>query len=162
MAVVKYITKETNIDGSKSIVLTDSKLEVKPDNSGNVQFIVTDDGLKGNVAIPVQGTFVTGGSIAGNIITLTKSDNTTVTIQLPAIPVDVRVTGLKFERGKLKGTLSDGTGVETEFTLQVITQALQNATEQDKQAFKAVLLDIIKGEELKDTNDTLHGYLLPA
>lgn len=131
MASLQYITNEKNVTGSKSIGLADDKLEVKPDNTGNVQFALTENGLKG-------------------------------TVHLPAVPVDVKITGLNFENGKLKGTLSDGTEVETNFTLQVITQALQNATEQDKQAFKTVLLDIIKGEEVKDTSDTVHGYLLPA
>lgn len=162
MAVYKYLTQELNVDGAKSIELTDSKLEVKADNTGNVQFAITEDGLKGTVNLPAQATAVTGGSIAGNTITLAKTDGSSDTIQLPAVPVDVKITGLNFENGKLKGTLSDGTEVETNFTLQVITQALQNATEQDKQAFKGVLIEILKGEEVKDTSDNLHGYLLSA
>lgn len=162
MASLQYITNEKNVTGSKSIGLADDKLEVKPDNTGNVQFALTENGLKGTVNLPAQATAVTGGSIAGNTITLAKTDGSSDTIQLPAVPVDVKITGLNFENGKLKGTLSDGTEVETNFTLQVITQALQNATEQDKQAFKGVLIEILKGEEVKDTSDTLHGYLLSA
>lgn len=41
-----------NYEYGKTLDYVDAKLEVKPDNSGNVQFTRTDAGLKGEVVLP--------------------------------------------------------------------------------------------------------------
>lgn len=38
----------------KGLEYVDSKVSVKPDNSGNVQFEITENGIKGNVQLPAE------------------------------------------------------------------------------------------------------------
>lgn len=112
--------------------IVDNKTAVKPDNTGNVQFEVSEAGLKGNV-------------------------------DLPQIPVDVKLSDLEFTQdGKLKATLSDNSTTEVDFNAMVIIAALKAANEQQKAELKTFLLDLIKGEEVQDFGGVTKGYLLPA
>lgn len=111
--------------------IVDNKTAVKPDNTGNVQFEVSEAGLKGNV-------------------------------DLPQIPVDVKLSDLEFTQdGKLKATLSDNSTTEVDFNAMVIIAALKAANEQQKAELKTFLLDLIKGEEVQDFAGVTKGFLLP-
>lgn len=111
--------------------IVDNKTAVKPDNTGNVQFEVSEAGLKGNV-------------------------------DLPQIPVDVKLSDLEFTQdGKLKATLSDNSTTEVDFNAMVIIAALKAANEQQKAELKTFLLNLIKGEEVQDFAGTTKGFLLP-
>ncbi|MCI7480130.1 MAG: hypothetical protein MSA88_06820 [[Pasteurella] aerogenes] len=112
--------------------IVDNKTAVKPDNTGNVQFEVSEAGLKGNV-------------------------------DLPQIPVDVKLSDLEFTQdGKLKATLSDNSTTEVDFNAMVIIAALKAANEQQKAELKTFLLNLIKGEEVQDFAGTTKGFLLPT
>lgn len=122
MAVIKVVSEKdigkgliinenklnVNVDDT-TIQVTENKLGVAFDNTGNVQFSATDTGLKGEVTLPAVATTITAITVDGNNIKVTKSDGTEETVALPAMPIDVRLADAELtDDNKLKLTLSNG------------------------------------------------------
>ena len=148
----------------KTLEYVDAKTEVKLDNSGNVQLERTEAGLKASVVIPDAPEVpaaLNGATIQDHTITFTKTQGEAVTIELPAIPVDVKLQSLAFtDEGKLKATLSDNSTTEVDFTAEVVVKTLESASQEQKTRIKAALLNVFKGEEVQDFAGTTKGYLL--
>lgn len=174
MAVIQFFEKP---EVGKTTVVVDARLEVKPDNSGNVKFTRTDDGLKGEVALPAETVAITKVEIVDNKVKVTKSDETTEELPLPAQAVDVKLKGAELtEDNKLKLTLSDDSVIEAD--LAKFVDAPKSATEYwteikalpdlkdtviellKSPEAKAVLLEVLKGEEVQNLAGDTKGYLL--
>lgn len=115
-------------------------------------------------AIPEVPKAIKDIRIVNTTVTKTFTDNTTSTEQLPAPTVDVKLSGITFEAGKLKATLSDGTSTEAEFTTDFLVTVVESLTPEQKtrvvQALLSKLVDSLKGEEVKDFADNKLGYFL--
>lgn len=174
MAVIQFFEKP---EVGKTTVVVDDRLEVKPDNSGNVKFTRTDDGLKGEVALPAETVAITKVEIVDNKVKVTKSDETTEELPLPAQAVDVKLKGAELtEDNKLKLTLSDDSVIEAD--LAKFVDAPKSATEYwteikalpdfkdtvvellKSPEAKAALLEVLKGEEVQNLAGDTKGYLL--
>lgn len=174
MAVIQFFEKP---EVGKTTVVVDDRLEVKPDNSGNVKFTRTDDGLKGEVTLPAETVAITKVEIVDNKVKVTKSDETTEELQLPAQAVDVKLKGAELtEDNKLKLTLSDDSVIEAD--LAKFVDAPKSATEYwteikalpdfkdtviellKSPEAKAALLEVLKGEEVQNLAGDTKGYLL--
>ena len=174
MAVIQFFEKP---EVGKTTVVVDDRLEVKPDNSGNVKFTRTDDGLKGEVTLPEEKVAITKVEIVGDKVKVTKSDETTEELQLPAQAVDVKLKGAELtEDNKLKLTLSDDSVIEadlakfvdapkaaSEYWTEIKVLPDFKATVIDllkSPEAKAALLEVLKGEEVQNLAGETKGYLL--
>lgn len=96
--------------------------------------------------------------------TVLKLDASGLHAELPTPKADVHLSGLTFEGGKLKATLSDGTTAETDFAGSIVIEALKQASDADKKALadslKAQLIEALKGDEVTDFAENSKGYLL--
>lgn len=110
---------------------SDHKLKVKTDNTGNVQFELSDNGLKGQVTLP----------------------QIPVDVKLSSLEFT--------PTGKLKATLSDNSTTEVDFNAAVVIAAIKAANENQKAELKTFLLDLLKGEEVQDFAGNTKGFLLP-
>lgn len=149
-------------EADKGLEVTEGKLNVKI-KAGETVLKVGDEGLY--TELPAQQEIPVAfkdASISGTTITFTKTDDSTSTLELPAQTVDVHVSGLTFTDGKLKATLSDGSTAETDFTAEIVVNALKGADSTQKQALKELFVEILKGEEVQDLSGTVKGFLLPA
>lgn len=174
MAVIQFFEKP---EVGKTTVVVDDRLEVKPDNSGNVKFTRTDDGLKGEVTLPAETVAITKVEIVDNKVKVTKSDETTEELPLPAQAVDVKLKGAELtEDNKLKLTLSDDSVIEAD--LAKFVDAPKSATEYwteikalpdfkdtviellKSPEAKVALLEVLKGEEVQNLAGDTKGYLL--
>nr|DAV68837.1 MAG TPA: hypothetical protein [Caudoviricetes sp.] len=174
MAVIQFMEKP---EVGKTTEVVDDRLEVKPDNSGNVKFTRTDDGLKGEVTLPAETVAITKVEIVGDKVKVTKSDETTEELQLPAQAVDVKLKGAELtEDNKLKLTLSDDSVIEAD--LAKFVDAPKSAADYwteikalpdfkttvidllKSPEAKAALLEVLKGEEVQNLAGDTKGYLL--
>lgn len=174
MAAIQFFEKP---EVGKTTEVVDDHLEVKPDNSGNVKFTRTDDGLKGEVTLPAETVAITKVEIVDGKVKVTKSDETTEELPLPAQAVDVKLKGAELtEDNKLKLTLSDDSVIEAD--LAKFVDAPKSATEYwteikalpdfkdtviellKSPEAKAALLEVLKGEEVQNLAGDTKGYLL--
>lgn len=174
MAVIQFMEKP---EVGKTTEVVDDRLEVKPDNSGNVKFTRTDDGLKGEVTLPAETVAITKVEIIGDKVKVTKSDETTEELQLPAQAVDVKLKGAELtEDNKLKLTLSDDSVIEADLAkfvdapksaadywteIKALPDFKDTVVELLKSPeAKAALLETLKGEEVQNLAGDTKGYLL--
>lgn len=204
-----------------SLEATGGKVNVKPDNTGNVQFEVTEQGIKGNVELPAafdpsqlneeieqvktaaenaQNTAtqateknttqdaeieqlkvknteleqalntekakvvvsdVTNELTEDGIkVTVAKTDSSSSDFTIPKVPVEIHFENATFENGKLKVTLNDGTEKETEFTAEVLTHAINNATPEQRLALGVAIKNLVIGEEVQDFGGVTKGFLI--
>ena len=174
MAVIQFMEKP---EVGKTTEVVDDRLEVKLNNSGNVKFTRTDDGLKGEVTLPAEKVVITNVEIVDGKVKVTKSDDTVVELPLPAQAIDVKLQGAEVtEDNKLKLTLSNGDILEAD--LAKFVDAPKAATEYwteikalpdfkdtviellKSPEAKAALLEVLKGEEVQNLAGDTKGYLL--
>lgn len=174
MAVIQFFEKP---EVGKTTVVVDDRLEVKPDNSGNVKFTRTNDGLKGEVTLPTEKTVIKTIAIENGKLKVTNTDGLDELIELPAQAVDVKLKGAELtEDNKLKLTLSDDSVIEAD--LAKFVDAPKSATEYwteikalpdfkdtviellKSPEAKAALLEVLKGEEVQNLAGDTKGYLL--
>lgn len=174
MAVIQLMHKN---EVGKTTEVVDGLVEVKINNEGNVKFERTETGLKGEVALPAATVAITKVEIVGDKVKVTKSDETTEELQLPAQAVDVKLQGAELtEDNKLKLTLSNGDILEAD--LAKFVDAPKAATEYwteikalpdfkstivellKSPEAKAALLEVLKGDEVQNLSGETKGYLL--
>lgn len=174
MAVIQFLEKP---EMGKTTEVVNNVLEVKINNEGNVKFERTETGLKGEVALPEAKVVITKVEIVDNKVKVTKSDETTEELPLPAQAVDVKLKGAELtEDNKLKLTLSDDSVIEAD--LAKFVDAPKSATEYwteikalpdfkttvvellKSPEAKAALLEVLKGEEVQNLAGDTKGYLL--
>lgn len=174
MAVIQLMHKN---EVGKTTEVVDGVVEVKINNEGNVKFERTETGLKGEVALPTATVAITKVEIVDNKIKVTKSDETTEELPLPAQAVDVKLQGAELtEDNKLKLTLSDDSVIEAD--LAKFVDAPKSATEYwteikalpdfkttvvellKSPEAKAALLEVLKGDEVQNLSGETKGYLL--
>lgn len=174
MAVIQLMHKN---EVGKTTEVVDGVVEVKINNEGNVKFERTETGLKGEVALPTATVAITKVEIVDNKIKVTKSDETTEELPLPAQAVDVKLQGAELtEDNKLKLTLSNGDILEAD--LAKFVDAPKAATEYwteikalpdfkttvvellKSPEAKAALLEVLKGDEVQNLSGETKGYLL--
>lgn len=153
-----------NYEYGKTLEYVDAKLEVKPDNTGNVQFTRTDAGLKGEVVLPEVPKAVKSVVIEGTQIVVTNTADEVARVDLPAQAVDVKLQGAELTPdNKLKLTLSDGSEIEAD--LAKFVDAPKTAEQywleiQALPTFRADLIAAIKGEEVQDFAGVTKGFLV--
>lgn len=174
MAVIQFFEKP---EVGKTTEVVDDRLEVKPDNSGNVKFTRTDDGLKGEVTLPEEKVVITAVAIEGSNVKVTKSDGSEETLALPVQVVDVKLQGAELtEDNKLKLTLSNGDILEADLAkfvdapkaaedywteIKVLPDFKTTVVNLLKSPeAKAALLEVLKGEEVQNLAGDTKGYLL--
>lgn len=174
MAVIQFLEKP---EMGQTTEVINNVLEVKINNTGNVQFERTEDGLKGEVTLPAATVAITKVEIVDGKIKVTKSDETTEELPLPAQAVDVKLQSAELtEDNKLKLTLSNGDILEAD--LAKFVDAPKSATEYwteikalpdfkstvvellKSPEAKAALLEVLKGEEVQNLAGDTKGYLL--
>lgn len=174
MAVIQLMHKN---EVGKTTEVVDGHVEVKINNEGNVKFERTETGLKGEVALPAAIVAITKVEIVDNKVKVTKSDETTEELPLPAQAVDVKLKGAELtEDNKLKLTLSDDSVIEAD--LAKFVDAPKSATEYwteikvlpdfkttvldllKSPEAKAALLEMLKGDEVQNLSGETKGYLL--
>lgn len=174
MAVIQFMEKP---EVGQTTEVVNDRLEVKINNEGNVQFTRTDDGLKGEVTLPAATVAITKVEIVGDKVKVTKSDETTEELQLPAQAVDVKLKGAELtEDNKLKLTLSDDSVIEADLAkfvdapkaaaeywteIKALPDFKDTVVELLKSPeAKAALLEVLKGEEVQNLAGDTKGYLL--
>lgn len=174
MAAIQFMEKP---EVGKTTEVVDDRLEVKPDNSGNVHFTRTADGLKGEVTLPEAKVVITKVEIVDGKVKVTKSDDTTEELPLPVQAVDVKLKGAELtEDNKLKLTLSNGDILEADLAKFVdAPKAVEDYWTEIKALpdfkttvvdllkspeAKAALLEVLKGEEVQNLAGDTKGYLL--
>lgn len=174
MAVIQLMHKN---EVGKTTEVVDNVLEVKINNEGNVQFERTETGLKGQVTLPAASVAITKVEIVDGKIKVTKSDETTEELPLPAQAVDVKLQGAELtEDNKLKLTLSNGDILEADLAKFVDApkaaadywteiKALPDFKTTVVELFKspeakAALLEVLRGDEVQNLNGETKGYLL--
>nr|DAK29444.1 MAG TPA: hypothetical protein [Caudoviricetes sp.] len=174
MAVIQFMEKP---EVGQTTEVVNSVLEVKINNEGNVKFERTETGLKGEVALPEAKVVITKVEIVDNKVKVTKSDDTTEELPLPAQAIDVKLQSAELtEDNKLKLTLSNGDILEAD--LAKFVDAPKSATEYwteikalpdfkttviellKSPEAKAALLEVLKGEEVQNLAGDTKGYLL--
>ena len=174
MAVIQFMEKP---EVGQTTEVVNNVLEVKINNEGNVKFERTETGLKGEVALPEAKVVITKVEIVDNKVKVTKSDDTTEELPLPAQAVDVKLQSAELtEDNKLKLTLSNGDILEAD--LAKFVDAPKSATEYwteikalpdfkttvidllKSPEAKAALLEVLKGEEVQNLAGDTKGYLL--
>nr|DAR93446.1 MAG TPA: hypothetical protein [Caudoviricetes sp.] len=174
MAVIQFMEKP---EVGQTTEVVNNVLEVKINNEGNVQFERTETGLKGQVTLPAAVVAITKVEIVDGKVKVTKSDETTEELPLPAQAVDVKLKGAELtEDNKLKLTLSDDSVIEAD--LAKFVDAPKSATEYwteikalpdfkttvvellKSPEAKAALLEVLKGEEVQNLAGETKGYLL--
>ena len=154
-----------NYEYGKTLEYVDAKLEVKPDNSGNVQFTRTEAGLKGEVTLPEVPKALKAVTVEGNQIVITNTADEVTRVDLPTPTVDVKLQGAELTPdNKLKLTLSDNSEIETDLAKFVDAPKSAQAYWDEIKAlptFKADLLAVLKGEVVQDFAGVTKGYLLP-
>lgn len=174
MAVIQFMEKP---EVGQTTEVVNNVLEVKINNEGNVKFERTEAGLKGEVTLPAEKVAITKVEIVDNKVKVTKSDDTTEELPLPAQAVDVKLQGAELtEDNKLKLTLSNGDILEAD--LAKFVDAPKSATEYwteikalpdfkttvlellKSPEAKAALLEVLKGEEIQNLAGDTKGYLL--
>lgn len=174
MAVIQFMEKP---EVGQTTEVVNNVLEVKINNEGNVKFERTETGLKGKVALPEAKVVITKVEIVDNKVKVTKSDDTTEELPLPAQAIDVKLQSAELtEDNKLKLTLSNGDILEAD--LAKFVDAPKSATEYwteikalpdfkttviellKSPEAKAALLEVLKGEEVQNLAGDTKGYLL--
>lgn len=174
MAVIQFMEKP---EVGQTTEVVNNVLEVKINNEGNVKFERTETGLKGEVALPEAKVVITKVEIVDNKVKVTKSDDTTEELPLPAQAIDVKLQNAELtEDNKLKLTLSNGDILEAD--LAKFVDAPKSATEYwteikalpdfkttvvellKSPEAKAALLEVLKGEEVQNLAGDTKGYLL--
>lgn len=174
MAVIQFMEKP---EVGQTTEVVNNVLEVKINNEGNVKFERTETGLKGQVTLPAAVVAITKVEIVDGKVKVTKSDETTEELPLPAQAVDVKLQGAELtEDNKLKLTLSNGDILEAD--LAKFVDAPKSATEYwteikalpdfkttvvellKSPEAKAALLEVLKGEEVQNLAGDTKGYLL--
>lgn len=174
MAVIQLMHKN---EVGKTTEVVDGNVEIKINNEGNVKFERTETGLKGEVALPAAVVAITKVEIVDGKVKVTKSDDTTDELPLPAQAVDVKLQGAELtEDNKLKLTLSNGDILEAD--LAKFVDAPKAATEYwteikalpdfkdtviellKSPEAKAALLEVLKGDEVQNLSGETKGYLL--
>ena len=174
MAVIQLMEKP---EVGQTTEVVNNVLEVKINNEGNVKFERTETGLKGEVALPEAKVVITKVEIVDNKVKVTKSDDTTEELPLPAQAIDVKLQSAELtEDNKLKLTLSNGDILEAD--LAKFVDAPKSATEYwteikalpdfkttviellKSPEAKAALLEVLKGEEVQNLAGDTKGYLL--
>ena len=150
----------------------DHKLGVKPDNSGNVQFEVTENGLKGNVELPQAFDL---SALQQQAVELQNAlDNEKAKVQVLENKVtalenreDLHASNLRLDDGTNEVVLTINNGSELRVGLGKFLNIIptsQAVWDEIKALpkFKADLLAILKGEEVQDFTGYTKGFLLPS
>ena len=166
MAVIQLMHKN---EVGKTTEIVDGNVEVKINNEGNVKFERTETGLKGEVALPEAKVAITKVEIVDGKIKVTKSDETTEELPLPAQAVDVKLQSAE---------LTEDNGDILEADLAKFVDAPKSATEYwteikalpdfkdtvieliKSPEAKAALLEVLKGDEVQNLSGETKGYLL--
>lgn len=174
MAVIQFFEKP---EVGKTTEVVDDRLEVKPDNSGNVKFTRTDDGLKGEVTLPAAQTVIKAIAVEDGKLKVTNTDGLDELVALPAQAVDVKLQGAELtEDNKLKLTLSNGDILEADLAkfvdapkaaadywteIKALPDFKATVVELIKSPeVKAALLEVLKGDEIQNLSGETKGYLL--
>lgn len=138
----------------------DTKVSVKPDNSGNVQFEVSEAGLKGNVQLPAQFDPSTLQQQIQELVTAKQELERKV--QALESREDIHITNAEVvEDTKLKITIQGAQPVTVDLAkfLNVVPTSQQVYADIKAQVLADVKADL-KGEEVQDFAGQIKGYLI--
>lgn len=153
----------------KGLEYADEKVSVKPDNTGNVQFEVTEAGIKG-VAPEFDAT-----NLETSINNLEERLNQHISLNFAAHDEigerleelenreDIKLAGAEIDGTNLKLTTSDN--VEIVVDLVKFVDAIPTAEEIYAEIKEQIINDVkeaLQGEEVTDFGDNLKGYLMKA
>ena len=167
-------------------VQSDKKLGIKADNAGNVQFEVSEAGLKGNVELPqafdpstlqqqIQALEQAKQAAEAKANELQEALNqekakvTTLEGKVTALEnrKDLHASGLRLDDATNEVVLTVEGGSELRVGLGKFLNVIptsQAVWDEIKAlpTFKADLLDVLKGEEVQDFAGYTKGFLLPS
>ena len=159
----------------KGLEYANSKVNVKPDNSGNVQFEVSEAGLKGNVQLPaafdpseINAKLLAAETKAATLeqqLTAEKAKVATLEGKVADLEArkDIRVSNAQVvDETKLRFTF-ENSNAQVEVDLAKFLQVVPSATEVYNEVKAQILADVkaaLKGEEIQDFAGTVKGYLI--
>ncbi|MDH2997190.1 hypothetical protein A1D22_05830 [Pasteurellaceae bacterium LFhippo2] len=161
-------------DLGNGLVETDGKFHVKPDNTGNVQFTVSEQGLKGDVTLPaafdpsaLQAEIQALKTQNAELVAKNQAQDTE--IQSLKAREDIKLQGAELDdaTNELKLTLSDGVEVKTSLAKFVDAPKTAQQYWTEIQALPNFANDLIKlltqdGVIVKDLGGTdTTGVMLP-
>lgn len=165
---------------------SDNKLGIKTDNSGNVQFEVSDAGLKGNVSLPepfnpstletkiqsLEQAKQAAEAKATELDTALKAEKAKVQVLEGKVTAlenreDLHASGLRLDDATNEVVLTVEGGSELRVGLGKFLNVIptsQAVWDEIKAlpTFKADLLAVLKGEEVQDFGGNTKGFLLPS
>ena len=165
---------------------SDNKLGIKTDNSGNIQFEVSEAGLKGNVELPqafdpstlqqqiaaLEQAKQAAEAKANELqeaLNQEKAKVTTLEGKVTALEnrEDLHASGLRLDDATNEVVLTVEGGQELRVGLGKFMNVIptsQAVWDEIKAlpAFKADLLAVLKGEEVQDFAGETKGFLLPS
>lgn len=149
-----------NYEAGKGLEYADGTVNVKPDNSGNVQFEVSEAGLKGNVQLPAQFDPSTLQQQIQELVTAKQELERKV--QALETREDIHVTNAEVvEDTKLKITIQGANPVTVDLAkfLNVVPTSEQVYADIKDQVLADVKAEL-KGEEIQDFAGVSKGYLI--
>lgn len=153
----------------KGLAFADNQVNVKPDNSGNVQFEVTEDGIKGVApefdATNLETSINNLEERLNQHISLNFADHDEIGERLEELEnrEDIKLAGAEIDGTNLKLTTSDN--VEIVVDLVKFVDAIPTAEEIYAEIKQQILDDVkadLKGEEIQDFAGVTKGYLIQA
>lgn len=149
-----------NYETGKGLEYAEGTVNVKPDNTGNVQFEVSEAGLKGNVQLPAQFDPSTLQQQIQELVTAKQELERKV--QALETREDIHVTNAEVvEDTKLKITIQGANPVTVDLAkfLNVVPTSQQVYADVKDKILTDVKADL-KGEEIQDFAGTVKGYLI--
>lgn len=149
-----------NYEAGKGLEYAEGTVNVKPDNTGNVQFEVSEAGLKGNVQLPAQ---FDPSTLQQQIQELTTAkQQLEEKVQALENREDIHVTNAEVvEDTKLKITIQGAQPVTVDLAkfLNVVPTSQQVYADIKAQVLADVKADL-KGEEVQDFAGQVKGFLI--
>ena len=164
----------------------DHKLGIKPDNSGNIQFEVSEAGLRGNIELPqafdpstlqqqiaaleqAKQAAETKANELQNALDTEKAKVEVLENKVTALEnrEDLHASNLSLDDATNEVVLTVEGGAELRVSLGKFLNVIptsQAVWDEIKAlpSFKANLLAILKGEEVQDFGGNTKGFLLPS
>lgn len=163
----------------KGLDYTDAKVSVKPDNSGNVQFEVTEAGIKGvapefdpsSLQAEIEQLAEIDRDLSGKLfqqsreITALEKENAALKARLEAVEnrEDLHASGLSLDEATNEVVLTVEGGAELRVGLGKFLNIVPTADEIYAEIKQQILDDVkadLKGEEIQDFAGTVKGYLI--
>ena len=182
--MVARVVTEHDVDNVTIHINSENKLGIKTDNSGNIQFEVSEAGLKGNVELPqafdpstlqqqiaaleqAKQAAEAKADALQEALNQEKAKVTTLEGKVTALEnrKDLHASGLRLDDATNEVVLTVEGGTELRVGLGKFLNIVPSASEVYAEVKDQILADVkaeLKGEEVKDLAQVTKGFLIKA